>query len=296
MNYTYNPLTNSFTVVQAEANNQESFSLPHLVWVITDKCFNHCPFCFQPKTSTEINTDSIKETISLFKMLRVKKIDISGGEPLFYNDLILIIESLLENGINVTISTTGTGLPKNQQWVVDNASLLSRVIISLNGANSDQVDSIYGNKGAYQSFASFVNHLQDHGCSNLRINTVVTRLLLDENTFQSMIVTVNKIKPLEWCLIEPHPDNKLPTFDDYAVSSEIFDSFTQKARLAVNDSHISVILRSIKNYTGYWILNPDGNIMLHSDGSHLPFSYRFDSTTLPLIVAKSQEVGLWIPV
>ncbi len=298
MLYTYNPESNSFNAKYSQSSsNHPCFSLPQIIWVITDKCNYRCPFCFQPKTNTEFDIKKLKEYVQLFKRLGVQKIDISGGEPMYNKNLITIIKTLMEADIYVTISTNGSGLKSNQEWISSNHSMLSRVIVSLNGSNETINDSLCGQKGAYQRFSSFVELLLTNNCKNLRINTVVTRTLLSEGALESIESIITAIAPKEWCLIEPHPEHKLPTFDEYSIDTQTFNSIVGKATIEMNDSPVSVIHRSIQNYAGYWILNPDGAIMLHSSNDNRdPTSIQFIDSNVALIKQASEEYGLWVPM
>lgn len=295
--YIYNFENNNFIISDQSADySNVSFSLPQIVWVITDKCNYKCPFCFQPKTNTEFNIDYLDNYIELYRKLGVQKIDISGGEPMYNKNLIRIISSLLNVGINATISTNGSGNKTNREWIATNASKLSRVIVSLNGMNEKHNDSLCGQAGAYQRFLSFIKLLKNNNCKNLRINTVVTRSLITEDALKSIASIIRDISPKEWCLIEPHPDNKLPTFDEHAIDNYSFQETITKAEEMLTGSQISVIHRSIQNYAGYWILNPDGTVMLHSKNSYeIPRRIQFKEDNISMIEMISQESGIWVP-
>ena len=66
MFYWYDNVSNSF-FFKDEIN---SSYIPQIVWVITDKFNYKCPFCFQPKTGTEI----CLEQLDMYIDLRVKSL------------------------------------------------------------------------------------------------------------------------------------------------------------------------------------------------------------------------------
>ena len=201
MFYWYDNVSNSF-FFKDEIN---SSYIPQIVWVITDKCNYKCPFCFQPKTGTEICLEQLDMYIEIFKKLGIQKIDISGGEPLYFNSLVKVIETLKTNLFHVTISTNGSGLSSNRNWIVSNANIFSRIIISLNGCNEKQNNFLCGVESAYNSFLSFIELLKENRCENIRINTVISTLYLNNDNLYSIINVIKNILPYEWCLIQPHP-------------------------------------------------------------------------------------------
>lgn len=296
MRYLYDPVSNSFFAESETANQLLSTTIPQIVWVITDKCIYRCPFCFQPKTNTEFSVNHLKEYIQLFKQLGVQKIDVSGGEPLYYKNLTTVVDSLLAHGISVTISSNGSGTEDNQKWIIDNSGRLGRIIISLNGPTEGMCDQLCGKKGAFSSFLSFYKRLKVSGCKNIRINTVITNIYLDNENIISLVETIKDLAPDEWCLIEPHPDNKLPTFDNYTITTKQFLEIVQSIEEKLDKTKTSIITRTISNYSGYWILNPDGKLMLHSDGCRKPICIPFSAENIVEILATANEYGLWLPI
>ena len=154
----------------------------------------------------------IEHNISLLLKFGVQKIDISGGEPLLYPHLPYLIDCAQKNGVFVTLTTRGIGTPENKEWVCKNWSKFTRLIISIDAGNKDVCDFYAGCSGVFGQTISFCKKLKKNGCNNLRINTVVNKCILDTQSQQQLMGLINEIAPLEWCLIEPHPANKLPTF------------------------------------------------------------------------------------
>lgn len=292
MFYWYDSNSNSF--VSKEVKN--SSYIPQIVWVITDKCNYRCPFCFQPKTNSDINLEQISTYIKIFEKLGVQKIDISGGEPLYFKFLIPVIETLNNNKFYLTITTNGSGLSTNRNWITSNAHLFSRIIVSLNGFNEKQQDLLCGVQGAYEKLLSFVELLKKSRCENIRINTVISSLYLKDENLNDIIQTIKNISPYEWCLIQPHPENKLPSFDTYDITMSQFDRIVHYVKTSFSNVNIRIISRSVKNYAGYWILNPDGRFILHTDGVREAIETDFSITALPEIISLSKKHGIWVPL
>lgn len=63
---------------------------------ITNRCNLSCYYCHREGYSSndEMNVDEIKTIVSAFKKLGIKKVKITGGEPLMRRDVTDIISSM----------------------------------------------------------------------------------------------------------------------------------------------------------------------------------------------------------
>ena len=291
MFYWFDSESNSF-----EHNDIKNASyVPQIVWVITDKCKYHCPFCFQPKNNMDMDLKCFDNSILVCKKLGVQKIDISGGEPLDYIELPSIVEKLKAEGFHLTISTNGNGSASNQNWIAKHFDLFSRVIVSLNGYDKEYNNFLCGSEDAFEKLTCFLRLLKESDCKNLRINTVVTKTYLDENNLNKLIDLIKCISPYEWCLIQPHPENKKQSFDLYSISIDQFNIIVKKVKEKFLESKIRVVNRSVENYAGYWILNPNGKFVLHTDGLRESIMTDFNMDNVSKIISLSNKYGLWLP-
>jgi len=75
--------------------------------MIGERCNLNCHFCYQNKDG-DLNHGSdydIKNIIQLLLLKDIKHVILSGGEPLLYDELFKIIESLEDAGIEVSLCT-----------------------------------------------------------------------------------------------------------------------------------------------------------------------------------------------
>lgn len=291
MYYWFDSKSNSFALTPIKNNSY----IPQIVWVITDKCNYKCPFCFQPKNNSDIDLQLLNKNIRVCEELGVQKIDISGGEPLYFKELPKVIKKLKSHNFHLTISTNGSGLTSNQIWIASNANLFSRIIVSLNGYDEEHNDYLCGVKGAYSKFIAFLDLLKKNNCGNVRINTVITSIYLDNTHLNKIISIIKDISPYEWCLIQPHPENKQPLFDNYSITTQQFNSIANKVRMSFLGEKIRIISRNIENYAGYWILNPDGRFILHTDGLRESIVTDFSINSVSEIIYLSNKYGIWVP-
>lgn len=82
---------------------------------ITERCNLRCAHCFveAENSGNEMNFESIKNRIiPCFIENSVKKVTLTGGEPMVHRDIKKIILEFLNNGIGVSVCTNGTLMDK----------------------------------------------------------------------------------------------------------------------------------------------------------------------------------------
>ena len=266
MGLQYDPVSNSFW-----GDSQFSNCLAQVMWHITNQCNLNCKFCFSKflrNDTSALTPNLVDQNIQLFKKLGVLKLDISGGEPLLVQELPYIVDACQNADIAMTLTTSGMGNPDNLNWLMKNWDKFSRVIVSLDGPESIH-NVLRGSKNAYHTLISFYQSLKDCGCDRIRINTVVTKQLREcQDTMTDLILSLN---PMEWCCIEPHPANKVSTFDEVAISHAEFLAFSQKCEIKMADSAIHYTTRTKKDYSSYWTLYPNQLICHLSEMDHFAF-------------------------
>lgn len=292
-NFKYNPLTNEF-----QATSDQSIpTLPQVMWHITDRCPLSCPYCFATKTGEDAAIEKAHEILKVLEVLGVQKIDIAGGEPLVFPYLPQLIEAARQAGFALTITTSGAGLDQNREWLVHNAQLFSRVIVSVDGATKERHDQLRGRIGTFEQVADILTRIQKAGECPVRLNTVVVRSALA--SAQCLAELVSGLRPAEWCLIQPHPANKKEHFDSHSITSNEFDHFVTQVRKIVDQGTLTVgriISRTASNYSGYWVLYPDGMLRRHTDGTQDRPGFPLTMAALSSIRAAITAYGVTVPL
>ena len=289
----YNPLRNEFD----EVLDKEEIILPQLVWHITDVCPLCCPYCFATKSQKETSKSQIDQYIKLFEILGIQKIDISGGEPLTYKRLPYVVEELKKLFINITITTSGTAKPIIRQWLLNSLKDFSRVIVSLDGSSQKIHDKLRGRDGTFNKLVELVFDMKEAKYPNVRINTVVTKHLLEEESCYRLTELINVLTPKEWCLIEPHPSNKKENFEEYAVTREQFSNICDAIQHISSKINLNsnIIKRTVDNYCRYWVLLPDGKVFQHSRDAIPTVVLDFEDNTITSIKKLISRNGVWLP-
>lgn len=266
------------------------------MWHITYLCNHKCKFCFAPKNiNYSLNEPKIEDYIIRFKSMGVKKIDISGGEPLHYMGLDYMCKQLKNNNIYMTITTRGDSLDNNK-WLINSTDLFSRIIVSLDVPNTNLFEQLSGPAILFNKTLTLIKELIDNNYKFVRINTVITSFLVDDNNLMEMVNLVNSIGFCEWCLIEPHPANKKKSFNEVFVSKRQFEIIVEKIKgYMSNNNKCKIIIRYSANYSGYWVLYPNGIIAKHTINEKDDFEVDLLSTQMDHILQRINENFLWIP-
>lgn len=109
-------------------------SLPVLVLMPHSRCNCRCVMCDIWKANSdkkEISVQELGRYVAEFKKLKVREVVLSGGEALMHSNLWKLCAMLKENGMRVTLLSTGLLLAKNAEQVIQH---LGEVIVSLDGS------------------------------------------------------------------------------------------------------------------------------------------------------------------
>jgi len=289
----YNPKENNFSDI-----SDTSSILPQVIWHITEKCQLNCKFCFASKSNLEFDLNLINSYKLIFQDLGIQKIDISGGEPLLYKNLQDIIEYLIDLKIHLTITTSGLGNDDNKNWLLSNCDLFARIIVSLDSHVSSYHNKLRGNNSVFNNAFSLINKLSS-SYDNLRINSVITPFYKSETKIEGFVNLLVGLNIKEWCLIQPSKANEKASFQDYKINDEEFDEVFNIFKYYLNKqkSNIKLIKRYANNYSGYWILYPNNQVIKHNELDPLKdIKVEFNKCNTNNIIKAIQNNTLWLPV
>jgi cyclic pyranopterin phosphate synthase len=152
---------------------------------VMDRCNFRCPYCMPRerfhehyaflKTTERLSFEEILRVTRLFVPLGVKKLRITGGEPLLRVNLPELIGDLHEiAGIeDIALTTNGVLLGKHAYEL--KAAGLSRVTISLDSLDQDVFAKMNGGLGKVGDVLEGIEHAQDAGLGPIKINAVIQR-------------------------------------------------------------------------------------------------------------------------
>ncbi len=134
-------------------------SLPILALSVHSACNCRCVMCDIWKanaTRREITSDELSRHVEAIRVLRVRRVMLTGGEPLLHRNLWALCSGLDALGIMITLVTTGLLI---EPHAADIASCIDTVVISLDGPREIH-DSIRRVKGGFDRIAAGVMALR----------------------------------------------------------------------------------------------------------------------------------------
>ena len=157
---------------------------------VMDRCNFRCPYCMPRerfhehydflKTAERLSFEEILRLARLFVPLGVRKLRITGGEPLLRVNLEDLIADL--NGIegveDIALTTNGVLLAKHAYEL--KAAGLARVTVSLDSLDQDVFAKMNGGFGKVGEVLDGIEHAQAAGLGPVKINTVIQRGLNED--------------------------------------------------------------------------------------------------------------------
>ena len=151
---------------------------PRLIfWEVTKGCNLRCIHCRATATElmspADLPTGKALNIISQIADFGNPILVLSGGEPLYRNDIFQLAEYATSRGLRTALATNGTLVTKDVAEKIKDAGI-KRVSISLDGADATTHDSFRGIPGAFDAAVYGMRNLQQLGVS-VQINTTIAR-------------------------------------------------------------------------------------------------------------------------
>jgi cyclic pyranopterin phosphate synthase len=170
-------------------SDQFQRSLRELRVSVIDRCNFRCTYCM-PADSLhgrgvflpleKLLTDhEIEDMVRAFVDLGVRKLRLTGGEPLLRPGLPALVEQLADipQLNDIALTTNGVLLPR---LALDLANAgLNRITVSLDTLDRDVLGQMSGGKAKLEQILAGISAAEDAGFRQLKINTVVQRGIND---------------------------------------------------------------------------------------------------------------------
>lgn len=151
---------------------------PRLIfWELTKGCNLRCIHCRASATElsspNDLSTAAAKAIIDQIAEVSKPILVLSGGEPLFRQDIFELARYATEKGLRAALATNGTLVTKEvAQKIVESG--VKRVAISLDGADAATHDAFRAIPGAFDAAIAGFRNLKELGMS-VQINTTIAR-------------------------------------------------------------------------------------------------------------------------
>jgi cyclic pyranopterin phosphate synthase len=157
---------------------------------VMDRCNFRCPYCMPRerfhehygflKTAERLSFEEILRLARLFVPLGVRKLRITGGEPLLRVNLEDLIADLnaIQGVEDIALTTNGVLLAKHAYEL--KAAGLARVTVSLDSLDQDVFAKMNGGFGKVGEVLEGIEHAQAAGLGPVKVNTVIQRGLNED--------------------------------------------------------------------------------------------------------------------
>ena len=241
---------------------------------ITNRCNYHCTYCFgkfngQKDPSLADAQKIIRNIADYFTQNNIKdgRINFAGGEPTLYEHLDELIDYTSSLGIRVSIVTNGSLLTSERirSWQ-GKVSCIGISIDSIDRETNLTIGRCYrSNVVSLSRWGELTKAIHDCGI-DLKINTVVSRLNLDEDLSELYrVLSPKKIKLFQMHLIDAINDQAKP----YEITEREFLTFCNWHKAFDYSVIVAEPCGSMEN--SYLMVNPEGKFQLNNNGVYQTF-------------------------
>lgn len=170
--------------LQSPVRDRLARPLTDLRLSVTDRCNFRCTYCMpRTKVSTMVeptsrarllNFDELTEVAAAFVALGVKKLRVTGGEPLVRRDLASLIARLARLDVRDVCLTTNGSLLAAQAQALSSAGL-SRATVSLDAMDEPTFRRMTDSQATLSSVLDGIDAARKVGLNPVKINMVVQR-------------------------------------------------------------------------------------------------------------------------
>ena len=230
---------------RAEANTdategmRDSFGrrIEYLRISVTDKCNLRCVYCMPEAglpwlSRAELLTyEEIASIVRQFAALGLRRVRLTGGEPLVRRDLPELVRML--SGISgiedVALSTNGVLLGPLAEEL--RAAGVNRVNISLDSLRPERVDSIARRTGAYDRIMDGFRAAEHAGFEPIKVNAVIMRGRNDDELEDFARVTIDRPWHVRFIEVMPVGENLGVSAAEFVAASEMLERLGRVAEL-----------------------------------------------------------------
>ena len=205
---------------------------------VTDRCDFRCVYCmaeemtFLPRDQV-LSLEEIYEVGLAFAQLGVKKLRLTGGEPLVRKDILKLIRRLGALDIELVLTTNGSQLPEMAKDLVDAG--VARINISLDTLKADRFQELTRKDKFHQVMAG-IEAACNAGFKKVKLNAVILKGRNDDEVVD--LVDFARDRHLDISFIEEMPLGVISEHDRaeaYCSSDEVRSIIDQRYPLTKTD-------------------------------------------------------------
>ena len=205
---------------------------------VTDKCNLRCVYCMPEEGLPWLRREdllSFEEIASIVRTMAgmgLRRIRITGGEPLVRRDLPLLVRMLRDvPGIeDIALSTNAVLL--DEQAVALREAGVNRINASLDSLRPDRIDAIARRPGSAERIFRGLEAAEAAGFAPIKVNCVVMRGRNDDEVEDFARITLDRPWHVRFIEVMPTGDNLDVSRDEFVSSDEILGRIASIGSLA----------------------------------------------------------------
>ncbi len=208
---------------------------------VTDKCNLRCVYCMPLhglpwlKRSQLLSYEEIRDIVATMAPMGLKRVRITGGEPLVRTDLPILIRMLHEvDGIeDLALSTNAVLLGDMAEELRDAG--VNRINVSLDSLRPERVDSIARREDAFRKIMDGLAAAEANEFHPIKINVVVMRGRNDDEIEDFARVTLDRPWHVRFIEVMPVGENLDVSANEYVSAPEMLKRLRGIGELAPVD-------------------------------------------------------------
>ncbi len=209
---------------------------------VTDRCDFRCVYCmaedmtFVPRQQV-LSLEELEQVAQAFVSLGVRKIRLTGGEPLIRKNIMTLIEKLgaMEGVDELVLTTNGSQLPKLATPLRDAG--VKRLNISLDSLDADKFRRIT-RTGDLEQVLAGIEAARAAGFERIKINSVILKGRNDDEILD--LARFTQEHGLDLTFIEEMPLGLIDEHDralSFCSSDEVREILSQRYQLQESDAN-----------------------------------------------------------
>jgi GTP 3',8-cyclase len=194
---------------------------------VTDKCNLRCVYCMPEAglpwlaRSAILAYEEIAEIVGVMARLGLKRIRLTGGEPLVRRDLEQLVRLLRQvDGIEDIALSTNAVLLRGNAHALREAGV-NRINVSLDSLRPDRIDAIARRAGAHAAILDGLAAAEDAGFTPIKVNTVVMRGRNDDELQEFARITLDRPWHVRFIEVMPVGENLDVSAGEYVPALEM---------------------------------------------------------------------------
>ena len=196
---------------------------------VTDKCNLRCVYCMPEeglpwlRREEILRYEEIAEIVGVMAGLGLRRLRITGGEPLVRRDLATLVRLLRAiPGIeDIALSTNAVLLPELAEELRDAG--VNRVNISLDSLRPERIDAISRRPGSADAVLRGIEAAERAGLFPIKVNCVVMRGRNDDEVADFAAITRERPWHVRFIEVMPTGENLGVSADEYVSSDEMLE-------------------------------------------------------------------------